>query len=237
MKPLPFKVEPKRELRAIGNEEIGILEFPVHRYLIAGERMMINEREFNSSLYEHLGILSEAIKRDRAVDPATADLKAARILSGRMGIPVTLTAEENDLRTRHIGIVAQADRELGELWDQQVLRTVTAIIIFRLPGCKDWTVEDTAQLAEPLRDAIFAFAQEEQNGGPSEKSPEEVVQEIADTLGKPVEKASDPPALTGASSTGDVEPSGLVIQTSLASDSPSFQSTTSSRRSRKESDS
>lgn len=237
MKPLPFKVEPKREVRAIGNEEIGILEFPVHRYLIAGERIMINEREFNASLYENLGMLSEAIKEDRSVDPSTADLKAARILSGRMGIPVVLTPEENDLRTKHIGIVARADRELGELWDQQVLRTVTALIVYRLPGCKDWTIQDTAELAEPLRDAIYAFAQEEQNGGPSERTPEEVVQEIADSLGKPLEEPMRSPVLTGVSSTGDAGSSGQVIQTSLANDSLSSQSTTSSRRSRKESDS
>jgi hypothetical protein len=107
---------------------------------------------------------------------------------------------------------------------------VTAAVRYRLgkvdPECAAWTDDETRNLTEGLRSAIYAFMLREQRGGAAPADPEATLQLMADSLGKP-----DLPQSTGAQSSGASATSGLTTPPSPASDSPGAPKASSGKRS------
>jgi hypothetical protein len=244
---LPFVVAPKRETRLVEaevNGETCSLEFPVFGALRSGEIIDIREHEYQAIVYREASTLADALVSD-GTEETEAQRIAIRILSARMGVPVPLEAPEQRAMLHHAYLVADIQTTLDNEYRQLTLRTVTALISRRLPGCEAWTTADSETLPGPLQDAIAVFAESEKAAkGGTAKTPEEQVEEMAETLGKlaapasPVTPettpdASSPNPSTGPSSSGDAAASGPMPQSSAASSSRPSPSTTSSRRSKK----
>lgn len=239
MPSLPFVVAPKRQTRLIEaeiNGETCSLEFPVFGALRSGELIDIREHEYQAAVYREASRLADALVAD-GTEETEAQRIAIRILSTRMGVPVPLEAPEQRAMLRHADLVASVQVALSQEYDQLTLRTVTALIARRLPGCAEWSTADTETLPGPLQAAIVAFADSEKAAKGTGKTPEEQIDEMVDTLGKlaaPEIPASSSPEPTGPSSSGDAAGSGQMLLSSAVSDSPSSPSTTSSKRSKKE---
>lgn len=242
MPQLPFVVAPKRDTRTVSatvNGEVCSLEFPVFGSLLAGEEVAIRDSDYQAAVYRESSRLADALIQDGTaaeLAPDRAEQEAQRLaircLSTRLGIPVPLDAIEQRILMRHADLVAQIQATLAADYDQQIRRTVTAAIAHRLPGCRDWTAADTDTLPQPLQQAIAAFMDSERNANQPQRSPEELIDSMVETLGKLApEPSPDPP--TGPSSTGAAESSGQLLLSSAESASPASPSPTSSRRSRK----
>jgi hypothetical protein len=234
MPSLPFVVAPKRETRTISAEINGqtcSLEFPVFGSLLAGEEVDIRDSDYQAAVYRESSRLADALVSEGS-EETEAQRLAIRCLSTRLGIPVPLEPAEQRILLRHADLVARIQATLAADYAQQVRRTVTAAIAHRLPGCKAWTVDDTDTLPQPLQQAIAAFIDSERNANQPQRSPEELIEGMVETLGKlgPADSQSPP---TGAPPTGDAASSGPVIETSAATTSPDSPSPTSSKRSRK----
>lgn len=237
MPQLPFQVAPKRETRlvsAVINGDTCSIEFPVFGSLLAGEEIQIRDSDYQAAVYRESSRLADALLAE-GINESEAQRLAIRCLSTRLGVPVALNAAEQRILLRHADLVAAIQTSLAVEYAQQVRRTVTAVIAHRLNGCRNWCEEDTdMQIPQPLREAIAAFADSERNAGRPQRSPEELVEEMAETLGKLGPMAADSPSPpTGELSTGVVESSGLTLQNSTQIDSPASPSRTSSKRSKK----
>ncbi len=243
MPTLPFVVAPKRETRLITatvNGDVCSLEFPVYGSILAGEDIAIRDHEYQAAVYRESSRLADALLGDD-LSELDAQRIAIRILSTRMGIPLPLEDREQRLMIRHSDLVASLQSTLAEEYQRQVVRTVTAAIANRLPGCRDWSTADTEGLPTPLQAAIASFIDEERNGKQPAKSPEELIDGMVETLGKlgPHEGPTEPTATdspgpsTGAPPTGDAGSSGPMLPSSGQSGSHDSPSPTSKRRSRK----
>lgn len=234
MPQLPFVVAPKRETRTISatiNGETCSLEFPVFGSLLAGEEVAIRDSDYQAAVYRESSRLADALVAE-GIEEVEAQRVAIRCLSTRLGIPVPLEPSEQRVLLRHADLVAKIQTNLADEFSQQVRRTVTAAIAHRLPGCRDWTAADTDGLPQPLQQAIAAFIDSERNANQPQKTPDELIEGMVETLGKlEPEPSPDPP--TGPLSTGAAETSGPVIETSAVIASPASPSPTSSKRSRK----
>jgi hypothetical protein len=234
MPSLPFVVAPKRETRIVSaevNGETCSLEFPVFGSLLAGEEVDIRESDYQAAVYRESSHLADALVSE-GTEETEAQRLAIRCLSTRLGIPVPLEAAEQRILLRHADLVARIQSSLADAFAQQVRRTVTAAIAHRLPGCRSWSVDDTDTLPQPLQQAIAAFIDSERNAKQKQKTPDELIDGMVETLGKlGPDGSQDPP--TGQPSTGDAESSGPVIETSAEIASPVSPSPTSPKRSRK----
>ena len=234
MPQLPFVVAPTIRTRMVSATVDGqdcSLEFPVYKALKGKEIIAIREHEYQSVVYRESSRLADALVGDGIEEPESQRV-AIRIISARMGIPVALDAAEQRAMLRHAALIAELSCNLQDAFDQQRLRTITAVITHRLPGCEAWTESDSGDLPLPLQNAIYAFASDEQAGDKPERSPEELVEEMVDTLGKLAPEGSPSPP-TGEPSTGDADSSGQMLLSSAPTASESSASTTSSKRSRK----
>lgn len=237
MPQLPFTVAPKRETRTVSatvNDETCSLEFPVFGSLLAGEEVDIRDSDYQAAVYRESSRLADALVSEGS-EETDAQRLAIRCLSTRLGIPVPLEPSEQRILLRHADLVAKIQSTLAADYAQQVRRTVTAAIVHRLPGCRDWTAEDTDTLPQPLQQAIAAFIDSERNASLPSKTPDELIEGMVETLGKlGPEHSQDPP--TGEPSTGVAESSGQVIETSAETASPASPSPTSPKPLKKESD-
>ena len=236
MPQLPFVVAPKRETRLIEatvNGEVCSLQFPVYGSILAGEDIAIRDHEYQAAVYRQSSRLADALLGD-GLGEIEAQRIAIRILSTRMGIPVPLEDSEQRLMIHHSDLVANLQSDLAEAYQQQVIRTVTAAIANRLPGCSDWTAADTESLPQPLQAAISTFIDEERNGKKPEKTAEELIDGMVETLGKlgPQDDHPSNPS-TGVPPTGAADDSGLPLLSSALIPSPDSPPPTSKRRSRK----
>jgi len=234
MPQLPFVVAPTirtRMVTAMVDDQECSLEFPVYKALKGRERIEIREHEYQSVVYRESSRLADALVADGS-DETEAQRTAIRIISTRMGIPVALEATEQRAMLRHAPLIADLSCAVQDAFDRQRLRTITALIVHRLPGCAEWSEDDSGNLPEPLQDAIFAFASDEQAGGQPQRDPDELVDEMVETLGKLGPEVSQSPP-TGAPSTGDADSSGRMQLSLPPTDSETSPSTTSSKRSKK----
>ena len=192
---------------------------------------MIRDADYQAAVYRESSRLADALVAT-GIEELPAQKLAIRCLSTRLGVPIPLDQQEQRILLTHAELVAQIQATLADEFLAQVRRTVTAAIVHRLPGCKGWTEADTAELPQPLQEAIAAFIDEERSGTRTDRSAEEVIDEMVTTLGKLGPDSSQSPP-TGALSTGAVEHSGPLPQSSAATASPASPPTTSSKRSRK----
>lgn len=231
--PLPFVTAPEIKVEQVGNETTGILQFPVFNSLLAGERMLIDEIDYQSTVNEQTHQLASVIREMDDLPEVDANLVAARLMARHIGIPVVLEPKEDAIRQREHRLIREIDNRLSAQNEAQVTRLVTAAIIYRLgkvdPDCAAWTDDDTRNLTEGLRSAIYVFMLKEQRGGGAPADPAATLQLMADSLGKP---NLLPP--TGEPSSGDSTISGPTAESSPASDSPGVPKLSSGRRSKKE---
>lgn len=246
--PLPFVVAPKQQTRIVEaeiNGEICSLEFPVFGCITSNEDIAIREHEYQAAVYRESSRLADALVAD-GTEETEAQRIAIRILSTRMGVPVPLDAPEQRAMLRHAALIADLQTTLGTEYKRLILRKAHAAIVYRLAGCQDWTEADAGRLPTPLREAIAAFIDSEQNAKTPDRSPEELVDEMVETLGKlapPASQDSPDPQLTlldsshnpstGEQHSGNAASSGHTPQSSAANPSDNSPSPTSSRRSKK----
>ncbi|MFM2158626.1 MAG: hypothetical protein RLZZ124_1100 [Cyanobacteriota bacterium] len=234
MPSLPFVVAPKRETRIISatvNGEDCSIEFPVFGSILAGEAIAIREHEYQAVVYRETSRLADALVAE-GMEETEAQRRAIRVLSTRMGITLPLGPGEQRIMLRHADLVARIQSALAAEFELQKLRTVTAAIANRLPGCREWTDDDSITLPGPVRDAILAFIDAERNANRPQKTQEELEEEMVETLGKLDPDSRQLPS-TGPDSTGDAASSGQLLLSSTPSDSPDSPSPTSSKRSKK----
>jgi hypothetical protein len=207
--PLPFVTAPEIRVEQVGDETTGILEFPVFNSLLAGERMMLDEIDYQSTVNEQTHRLAHIIQKMDELPEEDAKLVASRLMAKHIGIPVVLEPKERFIRLREHRLIREIDNRLSAQNEAQVTRLVTAAIVYRLgkvdPDCAKWSDDDTRNLTEGLRNAIYAFMLREQRGGAAPADPVAALQLMADSLGKP----NLPP--TGEPSSGSSTTSGLVI--------------------------
>jgi hypothetical protein len=230
--PLPFVTAPEIKVEQVGDEATGILQFPVFNSLLAGERMLLDEIDYQSTVNEQTHRLASVIREMDDLPEADANLVAARLMAQHIGIPVVLEPKEDAIRQREHRLIRDIDNRLSAQNEAQVTRLVTAAIIYRLgkvdPDCAAWTDDDTRSLTEPLRNAIYAFMLKEQRGGGAPADPAAALEVMANSLGKP----KLPP--TGEPFSGDSTISGPTTQPSPASDSPGAPKPSSGKRLKKE---
>jgi hypothetical protein len=230
--PLPFVTAPEVKVEQVGDETTGILEFPVFNSLLAGERMMLDEIDYQSTVNEQTHRLARIIQEMDDLPEVDANLVAARLMAKHIGIPVVLEPKEDYIRQREHRLIREIDNRLSAQNEAQVTRLVTAAIVYRLgkvdPDCAKWSDDDTRNLTEGLRNAIYAFMLREQRGGAAPADPAATLQLMADSLGKP----NLPP--TGEPSSGSSTTSGPVTTPSPASTSPGALKPRSGKRSKPE---
>ena len=231
--PLPFVTAPEIRVEQVGDETTGILEFPVFNSLLAGERMMLDEIDYQSTVNEQTHRLARIIQEMDELPEEDAKLVAARLMAKHIGIPVVLEPKEDYIRQREHRLIREIDNRLSAQNEAQVTRLVTAAIIYRLgkvdPDCAKWTDDETRNLTEGLRNAIYAFMLREQRGGAAPADPEATLQLMAASLGKP-----NLPQPTGEPSSGSSTASGPVTTPSSASTSPGARKSPSGKRSKPE---
>jgi hypothetical protein len=230
--PLPFVTAPEVKVEQVGDETTGVLQFPVFNALLVGERILLDEIDYQSTVNEQTHRLARIIQEMDDLPEATANLVAARLMAKHIGIPVVLEPLEDAIRQREHRLIRDIDNRLSAQNEAQVTRLVTAAIVYRLgkvdPECAKWTDDDTRNLTEGLRNAIYSFMLREQRGGAAPADPEATLQLMADSLGKP----NLPP--TGGQSSGACTISGPTTPPSPASDSPGARKPPSGKRSTKE---
>ncbi len=231
--PLPFVTAPEVKVEQVGDESTGVLQFPVFNALLVGERILLDEIDYQSTVNEQTHRLASIIREADDLPEATANLVAARLMAKHIGIPVVLEPLEDAIRQREHRLIRDIDNRLSAQNEAQVTRLVTAAIVYRLgkvdPDCAKWTDDDTRNLTEGLRNAIYSFMLREQRGGAAPADPKATLQLMADSLGKP-----NLPQPTGAQSSGACTISGPTTPPSPASDSPGALKPSSGKRSTKE---
>ena len=230
--PLPFVTAPEIRVEQVGDETTGILEFPVFNSLLAGERMMLDEIDYQSTVNEQTHRLAHIIQEMDDLPEVDANLVAARLMAKHIGIPVVLEPKEDYIRQREHRLIREIDNRLSAQNEAQVTRLVTAAVRYRLgkvdPECLTWTDDLTREMTEGLRSAIYAFMLREQRGGAAPADPEATLQLMAASLGKP-----NLPQPTGEPSSGSSTTSGPVTTPSPASTSPGARKSPSGKRSTK----
>lgn len=235
MPQLPWIAAPKLATRIVSatvNGEECSLEFPVYGAILSSEDVAIKDHEYQAVIYRESSALADALLADGHSE-LDAQRISLRILSTRMGIPVALSDAEHRAMLHHAAMVATMQSTIAEAYKAQVVRTVTAAIANRLPGCSDWSEADTHGLPMPLQLAIVEFIDTERNGNQPPKDPDELIESMADTLGKlaPVPSPSSPS--TGPAPSGAAVSSGPTPPSSARKPSAASRSTTSAKRSRK----
>jgi hypothetical protein len=230
--PLPFVTAPEVKVEQVGDETVGILQFPVFNSLLAGERMLLDEIDYQGTVNVQTHRLASIIREMDDLPEATANLVSVRLMARHVGIPVVLEPLEETIRQREHRLIREIDNRLSAQNEAQVTRLVTAAIVYRLgkvdPECAAWSDDDTRNLTEGLRNAIYVFMLKEQRGGSAPADPEVTLKLMADSLGKP-----NLPQSTGAPSSGACTISGPTTQPSPASGSPGARKPSSGKRSTK----
>jgi hypothetical protein len=231
--PLPFVTAPEVKVEQVGDESTGVLQFPVFNALLVGERILLDEIDYQSTVNEQTHRLARIIQEMDDLPEATANLVAARLMAKHIGIPVVLEPLEDAIRQREHRLIRDIDNRLSAQNEAQVTRLVTAAIIYRLgkvdPDCAKWTDDETRNLTEGLRNAVYAFMLREQRGGAAPADPATTLQMMADSLGKP-----NLPQPTGEPSSGSSTTSGPLTTPSPASTSPGARKSPSGKRSKPE---
>jgi hypothetical protein len=244
---LPFVIQPRRERRTIGSEEEGqgVIEIPVYGKIRLMEKLWIREELFANALLAESARLAEAmLEADARLEQrlyevvGEADQQAIRIVAHCIGSTIELTPEEMVAIQQHASLCTEIKDRLNGMWQEQRIRTITALIRFRLQGCSTWEDEDTLPLADEIQQQILRLADDEAAAESPPQPEEEVLSDLTEKVGKLaaalLERAEA--AKIGASSTGDTDGSGPSAATPALSASPGSPPPRSSRRSKKASD-
>lgn len=193
MTSLPF-IQPPAEpkMRRCGNEQTGILEFPVLGGLTVGESQIINQLSGSqeSSLAESARLAQQVAKAEKiSLSEAFGIIEKA--LSGVLDDDAQVAIAD-----RHEGVIDQLRTFFAQQGARTQAATVTALIRCRL-NLPDW--DDMAHLPRALCEEIWELAQEEieaEENGPSAAAPTE------EELGKPQGASKNGKRLTTKASVG-----------------------------------
>ena len=155
MTSLPFIQPPAApKMRRCGNEQTGILEFPILGGLTVGESQIIEQLSGSqeSSLTE-AARLAQQISKVEKVTLSEGFAVVEKALSGTLDDP-----KQIELIERHQGVVDQLRVFYAQQGVKSNAATVTALIRCRL-NLPDW--DDMAHLPRALFDDILQFVEEE----------------------------------------------------------------------------
>lgn len=229
--PLPFLLQPQRQYREIG-EPPNTLKIPLYGKIRLRESLVIREQEFTGAFLEEAARLAAAITETQQItDASQADHLALRILSRVLG-SAQLQPEPGELAAEaaHRPIIRVAAERLAAIYQTQQIRSITAIIRFRL-GVLEWTDAQSVTLDDEVQEAILKLVEDERaaaTGGPQDEA--EILESLKDSLGKFEEVMGplpDPPEVpvpetipTGGTSTGGSVTSGPTTPTPALNASP-----------------
>jgi hypothetical protein len=184
MAKLPFKTSPKQETREVGNEDIGILEFPVVGDLTVREQAFITEHLAGNSTFLEVARIANKVAKAAKIQPVAAHRFVTKCVTFAMLGNGEFDEREENLRIKFA-------RELEELsafllktqWERQLV-TVTALIRFRLEGMEEFTIEEARDMSQQLLTEIYAFSLIETGAASDDEGVLESEEEIAENLGK-----------------------------------------------------
>ena len=192
MTSLPFVQPPAApQMRRCGNEQTGILEFPVLGGLTVGESQIISQLSGGqeSSLAESARLAQQIAKAER-ITLTEAFSVIEKALSGTLDDPQQL-----ELVERHQTVIDQLRVFFAQQGSKTQSATVTALIRCRL-NLPDW--DDMAHLPRPLFEDIYRLAEDEiaaENSAPANPPTE-------DELGKQPKASKNGKRLTTTASVG-----------------------------------
>lgn len=161
-KKLPFKTQPMQSTRTAGNEQVGILEFPLYGDLTVNETNWISEQTSRRSTFLELARVTNKVAREAKIDPVAAHSFLQRCASSALGIVVEFTKKEEAYKIKFAREIEALTRFLLEnQWDR-TLTTVAALIRFRLEDMGDFDTDDAKELPNKLVSDVYAIALLEQ---------------------------------------------------------------------------
>ena len=161
-KKLPFKTQPKLSMRTAGNDQVGVLEFPVYGDLTVNESNWIAEQTSKRSTFLELARVTNKVAREAKIDPVAAHGFLQRCASSALGIEVAFSKKEEGFKIKFAREIEGLTRFLLQnQWDR-TLTTVAALIRFRLDDMSDFEVEDAKALPNKLVTDVYAIALLEQ---------------------------------------------------------------------------
>lgn len=214
MKDLPFVVKPRQDVRDVGNEDVGILRFPVFRSVTLEERLQVREVDQADELFKATADLVIEIVNRRTPDPlpegydrdseiASTYAAVTRILAAMGGTSIDLAPSEAVISVLFSEELRALHKRSTDNEEAKIVRACTAMIGSRLDGYSDWADADTRRLPEDLITAVFRFYQSELSHAAEPLSVEQQQQALATALGelRPAD-GNHPPNPIGRPSTG-----------------------------------
>ncbi len=192
MASLPFIQPPAApKMQRCGNEQTGILEFPILGGLTVGESQIISQLSGSqeSSLAESAR-LAQQIAKVESISLAEAFGVIEKSLSGTLDDP-----QQMELVERHQEVIDKLRVFFAQQGIKTQTATVTALIRCRL-DLPDW--DDMAHLPQALFDDIWEFAQSEQ----AQEEQEPASPPTEEELGKPQGASKNGKRLTTTASVG-----------------------------------
>ena len=192
MTSLPFIQPPAApKMRRCGNDQTGILEFPILGGLTVGESQIISQLSGSqeSSLAESAR-LAQQVAKVEGISLSEAFGVIEKALSGTLDDP-----KQMELVERHQEVIDKLRVFFAQQGIKTQTATVTALIRCRL-NLPDW--DDLAHLPQALFDDIWNFAQAETAAEENEPSAPPTEEE----LGKPQEVSRNGKRLTTTASVG-----------------------------------
>ena len=220
---LPFKTSPVVEVKEIGNERTGILEFPVYKDLTVSESAWLAQQNAEANAFSYTSKLALKISKIENIKPLYAHHFVAKVLAKAMGAEAELTDKEEEYTVKYVRELEQVAMRVVEVSLTQQNLIVTTLIRHRLPGMQDWTMSDTASLPNELVEEVYKFAQSEKNHG-IPQSIEEANAEMEDALKKlKTERMKSPSSRTGKKSISAANTSTRAAKTTATKTSDSSQ--------------
>ena len=178
-------------MRRCGNDQTGILEFPILGGLTVGESQIISQLSGSqeSSLAESAR-LAQQVAKVEGISLSEAFGVIEKALSGTLDDP-----KQMELVERHQEVIDKLRVFFAQQGIKTQTATVTALIRCRL-NLPDW--DDLAHLPQALFDDIWNFAQAETAAEENEPSAPPTEEE----LGKPQEVSRNGKRLTTTASVG-----------------------------------
>ena len=233
MSQLPFKTQPKKATKVVGNQEWGELEFPVYGDLIVGERLTIDEAENRLSIFKMTAEAAIEIAKEEKLTYMDAHAFVTKSVLSAAGIDLTL--REQELSIKYSSQLNDVGRQIVDASYEKVAVWATAMIRYRLSGMDDWTKERTMGLPQGLVNDIYSFAQSEAEAkSKSNQEKEDESAKLEEELGKlRGVLGSLPSELTGPLLTGSASSTGQQPPSSTATASRSSRRATSRKPSSK----
>lgn len=184
MAKLPFKTQPTVEVREIGNEETGILEFPVVGDLTVREQAWINTELASNSTFLEVARISNKVAKAAKIQPVAAHRFVTKCITFAMISEGKFDEKEESLRLKFAREIEELSTFLlNAQWHRQLV-TATALIRYRLEGMEEFSIDDAKDLSQQLLMEIYSFALIEMGAATTGEEEKETEADLAESLGK-----------------------------------------------------